>query len=403
MTKHPEDSAPGISAAGETPTGMSAADASLSGEMPSGEHVLLTGFPGFVARRMATRILALDPEAVLVLLVGEAELDAVQALVAALPEAQAARVRPVLGEVGAMDLGMAGHEYQALVASVTVIHHMAGLQDMSIEPAAARRVNVEGTREVLQMAAGCKRLRRLCHWSTAAVAGKRKGVVLEEELDEGQSFHNAYEETRFEAEKLVRSAQRRLPVTVLRPGIIVGDSQTGEIDKLDGPYYLIFLIVHNATQVNLPLPGRGTAPLHVVPVDYVVDAAHALAGDERAAGKTLHLTDPNPLSARRIYELVAEHSHTRPPRGFIPGGLTRTLLRAPGLDRLVRAPRAFMDSFDHQVFYNSRHAQALLADAGVRCPPFDSYVENLVRYVRQRQQERRQARDEADADVDPYE
>lgn len=389
MSEHSDD--PSAS----SPNGAAGADAS-----PVAEQVLITGFPAFAAQRMAAKILAEDARASLVLLVRQADEAATREVLDAWPREQAARVRVLLGEVGAMDLGLAGDEYRVLIEEATTIHHMAGIQDMSVSPAAARQRNVDGTREVIELAGACKRLRRLCHWSTAMVSGKRKGVVLEEELDEGQSFHNAYEETKFEAERLVRAAQRRLPVTVLRPGLIVGDSRTGEIDKLDGPYYLIFLIVNNATQVNLPLPGRGTAPLHVVPVDYVVDAAWVLCQDERAAGKTYHITDPNPLSARRIYELVAEHSRTRLPRGFIPGGLTRTLLRAPGLDRVTRAPRAFMDSFDHQVFYNSRHAQELLAEASVRCPPFDTYVETLVRHVRQRHQARRQARDESV--FDPY-
>src|SRR5262249_18746385 len=148
----------------------------------------------------------------------------------------------------------------------------------------------------------------LVHWSTAAVSGKRKGVILEEELDEGQSFRNVYEATKFEAEKLARSAARRMPVTVLRPGIIVGDSSTGEIGRLDGPYCLMLFIVQGPLDVGLPLPGRGAAPMHLVPIDFVVDAAAALARDERAAGGTYHLTDPNPFAARQIYDLVAERA-----------------------------------------------------------------------------------------------
>jgi thioester reductase-like protein len=214
------------------------------------------------------------------------------------------------------------------------------------------------------------------------VSGKRRGVVLEEELDHGQPFHNFYEETKFEAEKLAQAAQRRLPMTILRPGLIVGDSRTGEIDKLDGPYYLVVLIATNSLQLRVPLPGRGTAPLHLVPIDYVIDAGYQLGLDEQAAGHTFHLTDPNPLPARRVYELVAERSRGKLARGFLPAGLTRTLLRAPGIERLARAPLSFLESFDRQCFYNSRHAAALLEPAGIRCPPFDSYVDNLVQFVR---------------------
>lgn len=363
--------------------------------------VLITGAHGFAARRMAARILGTDPEASVVLLCVEREAETVHGFVSALAPAQGERVRVVPGTVGAMDLGMSGSDYREVAAATTTIHHMAGLQDVRADASVLRRVRVDGTRNVIEMAAACPRLRRLCHWSTAQVAGKRKGVVLEEDLDEGQSFHNAYEETQCEAERLARGAQHRLPVTVFRPGIIVGDSRSGEIDRFDGPYYLMVMIVRNATQVHLPLPGRGTAPLHLVPIDYVIDAAHALSLDEHAAGKTFHLVDPNPLPARRVYELVAEHAKTALPRGFIPTGLARTLLRAPGLERLARAPRAFLDAFDHQVFFNSRHAQALLAETGIRCPPFDTYVDNLLRYIRESLYERREE-DTPEVVEDPF-
>ncbi len=347
------------------------------------ERVLITGFPAFTAQRMAARVLAGDAEARVLLLAREPLAEEAHAFLATLPPEHAARGEVLVGDVCDMDLGLSGAEYEQLIDQVTTIEHLAGIYHMGVDRETARRVNVEGTRGVLQLASDARRLRRMVHWSTAQVAGKRKGIILEEELDENQSFHNFYEQTKFEAEKLARSAQRHLPLTILRPGIIVGDSRTGEIDKFDGPYYLIVLIATNALQVHLPLPGRGTAPLHLVPIDYVIDAAYALSMDERAAGKTFHLTDPHPLSARRVYELVAERSHTKPPRGFIPGRLTKTLLRAPGIEKLARAPLAFLESFDHQVFYNGRHAQELLAERGLRCPSLDTYIDNLVRYVQE--------------------
>jgi thioester reductase-like protein len=251
---------------------------------------------------------------------------------------------------------------------------------------------------VLELAREAIKLRRLCHWSTAAVSGKRKGVILEEEFDEGQAFHNVYEESKFEAEALARSAMRNLPVTVFRPGVIVGDSKTGEIDKFDGPYYLMVLIATNALNLRVPLPGRGSAPLHLVPIDYVVDAAHALSHDERAAGRTFHLTDPNPFAARKVYELVAELSQARLARGFVPTGLARTLLKAPGLERLARAPRSFLEAFDQPSFYNCRGALDLLAGTGIACPPFDRYAEVLVHYVREVHAARRQKLEDESSD-----
>ena len=352
------------------------------GEPTRPDVVLVTGFPAFTARRMALEILARDAEARVFLLARAKFADAARELARALPPQQGSRVEVVEGDVCDMDLGLSGREYRTLAGEITSIQHMAGIYYMGVDRATARRVNVDGTRGVLELAGEADRLRRVCHWSTAAVSGRRKGVVLEEELDEGQSFHNFYEETKFEAEKLARAAQRSLPITILRPGIVVGDSATGEIDKLDGPYYLIVLISTNLLQMRVPLPGRGTAPLHLVPIDFVIDAGYRLSRDERAAGKTFHLTDPNPLPARRIYELVAELSQRKLARGFLPAGLARTLLRAPGLDRLARAPLSLFESFDRQCFYNCRNTVALLQGTGVQCPPFDSYADNLVQFVR---------------------
>jgi thioester reductase-like protein len=300
-----------------------------------------------------------------------------------------------------MDLGLGGGEYKALAAELTAIHHTAAVYYLGAKKELVERVNIDGTRTILELAADCKKLRRLSHWSTAQVSGARSGVILEEELDCGQRFRNIYEETKFEAERLVQKAARRLPITVLRPGVIVGDSKTGEIDKFDGPYYLLVLIVSSPLDVHLPLPGRGNAPLNLVPIDFVVDAAVALSKHPRAAGGTFHLTDPCPFSARTVYELVAQRADRKPPRGVIPAGLARALLKAPGLERLARAPLAFLEAFNHLALYNCRHALALLSECGVRCPPFDDYVDHLVRYVREVQAARRQRLEEETPD--PFE
>jgi len=346
------------------------------------EAVLVTGFPAFTAARMVKKILASDEEADLFVLAREKFHGAASELLGSLPEPQRRRARIVVGDVCDMDLGLAGSELRELADQVTTIHHLAGVYYLGVERDLLQRVNVDGTRGVVELAAECRRLRRLCHWSTAMVSGKRKGVVLEEELDEGQSFRNYWEESKLEAERLVRAAARRLPVTIFRPGVIVGDSRTGEIDKLDGPYYLMVLIVEDPLDMGLPLPGRGAAPLHLVPIDFVVDAAYALSRDERAAGMTFHLTDPCPFAARQIYQLVAERAGKKRPRGFIPTGLARAVMRTPGLERLARAPRTFLESLDQLTFYNCRNTIARLAGTGISCPPFDGYAEHLVRYVK---------------------
>jgi thioester reductase-like protein len=365
------------------------------------ERVLVTGFPSFTATRLAQKILIDDDEARIILLVRDKFAQAASELLDPLPDSRRRRVEILVGDVCDMDLGLSGSEVKQLAEDVTTIHHVAGIYFHGVDRKVAERVNVDGTRGVVELAGECKRLRRLAHWSTATVSGRRKGIILEEELDEGQAFHNFYEETKFEAEKLARAAQRRLPVTIFRPGVIVGDSRTGEIDRFDGPYYLMVLIVQGPLDMHLPLPGRGAAPLHLVPIDFVIDAAYALSLDERAAGGTFHLVDPNPFAARQVYELVAERAHKKRPRGFIPAGLARAVMRTPGFERLARAPRSFLESFDHLAFYNGRHAQALLRGTGIECPAFDSYVDNLIRYVREVHAARRQKLE--DEVFDPFE
>jgi thioester reductase-like protein len=365
------------------------------------EAVLVTGYPSFTAARMTRKVLAADPRARVFVLARDKYARGAEELLAQLPADHASRAQLVVGDVCDMDLGLSGAEYRALADTVTTIHHMAGIYYQGVDREAAQRVNIDGTRGVIELARECKRLRRLCHYSTASVSGRRKGVILEEELDEGQAFHNFYEETKFEAEKLARAAQRLLPVTIFRPGVIVGDSKSGEIDKFDGPYYLMVLILEGPLDVHLPLPGRGVAPLNLVPVDYVIDSAYALALDERAAGGTYHLTDPMPLSARQIYKVVAERANKKRPRGFIPTGVAKALMRTPGLDKLARAPLAFLEGIDHLAFYNPRKALELLDGTGIECPHFEAYVDHLIRYVREVHAARRQKLE--DETFDPFE
>lgn len=365
------------------------------------EAVLVTGFPSFTATRLVKKILASDDTAKVFLLARDKFASAAEEMLGPLPDSHSRRVQIVVGDVCDMDLGLAGDEYKALADKVTTVHHLAGIYYLGADPKVAHRVNVDGTRSVIELVGECRKLRRFCHWSTALVSGKRKGIVLEEELDLGQGFRNYYQETKFHAEKLVRAAAKRLPTTIFRPSIIVGDSRSGEIDKFDGPYYLMVLIVESPLDVHLPLPGRGVAPMHLVPIDYVVDAAYAISLDERAAGGTFHLTDPSPFAARQVYELVAERAHKKRPRGFIPTTLAKAVMRTPGLDRLARAPLSFLEAFDHLAFYNSRKTQALLRGTGIECPPFDSYVDHIIRYVREVHAQRRQKLEEEA--FDPFE
>jgi dephospho-CoA kinase len=343
------------------------------------EVALVTGFPAFTARRMIAKLLASEPQTKLFVLARDKFAPDADALLDSLKAGDRAEV--LVGDVCDMDLGLSSVEYRALSRELTWIHHLAGIYFMGVDEPTMRRVNVGGTRTVLDLARDAARLERLVHWSTTTVSGSREGTVYEEDLEAGQKFHNGYERTKFEAEKLVRNAMRQLPVTILRPSVIVGDSKTGEIDRLDGPYYLMVLIATNASGLRLPILGRGDSPLHVVPIDYVIDAAWHVAQSPGAAGKTFQLVDPQPLSARAVFDGVAEHAKTEKPRGHIPRPIARAVLKTPGLARLGRGPLTFLDLIDHTVHYDQTNTALALAGTTIRCPSLADYLPVLVRHV----------------------
>jgi dephospho-CoA kinase len=343
------------------------------------EVALVTGFPAFTARRMIAKLLASEPETKLYVLARDKFAPHADQLLETLGAGDRAEV--LVGDVCDMDLGLSSVEYRALSRELSWIHHLAGIYWMGIDEKTARSVNVTGTRTVLDLARDAPRLERVVHWSTAMVSGDRRGTWYEEDLEAGQKFHNAYERTKFEAEKLVRSAMHKLPITIMRPGIIVGDSKTGEIDKLDGPYYLITLIATNVSGVRLPLLGRAEAPLHLVPIDYVVEAASQILRREDTMGKTFHIVDPAPLRARDVFDAVADYAHTEKPRGHIPRPIARAVLKTPGLSRLGRGPLAFADLLDHPVHYDQTNTARALAGTPVQCPALADYLPVLVQYV----------------------
>ena len=358
------------------------------------DTTLVTGFPSYTARRMIGKLLESDPEEHVFVLVQDRYSADADELKAALAPKLSKRLNILVGDVSSMDLGLSGKEYRSLVADLTNIHHMAAHLHLGASSEIIKQVNVGGTRGVLELALECHRLRRFNFWSTVHVSGDRSGVIMEDELESNQRFLNTYERTKYTAEKIVRSMSRRVPSTIFRPGVIVGDSSTGEIDRFDGPYYLMVLIVDSPLDLHLPLPGTGDAPLHLVPVDYVIDAAHALSRMQSAVSKTYHLVDPCPLSARSVYQLVAERAHRKTPRGMIPQGLARVFLKLPWVSRMSGSSRTFLEGFDRNVIYNCRHTLDALRHTNIWCPPFESYVDNLVRYVKDVRAARRRSQEE---------
>ncbi|MEP7126792.1 MAG: SDR family oxidoreductase [Byssovorax sp.] len=367
--------------------------------------LLVTGYPSLHARRMIEQILRTEPRSLVYTLKTPetpetpafpppAELD--------LSAEQRARVVFLEGTPHAMDLGLSGAEFRQLAREVDRIHHLAHVGSSAVDRRTAHTINVVGAAEILEFSRAASHLSCLVFHSTAHVSGDRTGVVLEEDLDRGQSFRSDADETRMRAEMLLRRAIREVPIAVVRPTTLVGDTGAGESDRLEGIYLLVLLVVATPAEIAIPFPGRGDTPLNIVPLDYAVRAAHAIGRHPSAPGRTFHLADPDPLSARSAFELVTHAGGRRTTKGSIPSNLAKALLRTPGIDRFARSPKAFVEQLTSNVRYDARNTDQAIASAGITCPPFESYVDDLVNVVRAhvkaRQRRRESVVDEVEID-----
>ena len=343
--------------------------------------VLLTGFPGFIGRRLVSRLLAADPEVRIVALV---EREARGAATEAAGEIDGGRIEILVGDIAERRLGLSDEDYERLRAETTDAYHLAALYNLAVPIEVAQRVNVEGTGNVLELCAGCERLERLNYVSTAYVAGLRRGVVYEHELSLGQRFGNHYESTKFQAELWVQGAMNRVPVTVYRPAIVVGDSRSGETRKFDGPYYMLRVIARSV-RAGVPIPqfGRSGAPFNVVPVDFVVDALAACGTDPGSVGETLHLVDPDPITAAELLALLAHEYADKELGPRVPAGIVAESLRLKVVrDLFAGAPRESIRYLNHPVRFDTRRAEKVLGPLGLRCPPVREYVEPMVSFFR---------------------
>jgi thioester reductase-like protein len=344
--------------------------------------VLVTGFPGFIGGRLVEALLGDAPESHVVALVEPRMADKARDLAERL---DGGRIEVLSGDITKRHLGLVDADYERLAAQLTAVYHLAAVYDLAVPLEIATRVNVDGTGNVLALCEACERLERLHYVSTAYVAGVRKGHVYEHELALGQRFKNHYESTKFQAEVWVREAMDKVPTTIYRPAIVVGDSRTGETPKFDGPYYML-RVISRAVRWRQPIPrfGRAEAPFNVVPVDFIIDAMTTADDAPELVGSTLHLVDPEPVSAAQVFDLLALEYAGRTSAYRLPPRLVAAALRLPAVRRLFSgAPPQSIRYLNHPVYFDTRAARELLEPRGVRCPRLEEYVGPLVKFFRE--------------------
>jgi thioester reductase-like protein len=347
------------------------------------ETILFTGFPGFIGLRLLPRILELRPRARIECLVQEKFLEPAGAAVASIAEAHPrtkGRLGLLRGDITRPGLGLDPGPGRGLQGRVREAYHLAAVYDLAVSREVARRINVEGTRNVLDFLQEAPRFSRLHYVSTAYVSGRATGIFRESDLDIGQGFKNHYEETKFQAEvEVVRS---RVPRTIYRPGVVVGDSRTGETGKFDGPYFVLRAMERMPSPGAFIRLGRGRGTVNVVPVDFVVEALARLSTAPVSQGKTYHLTDPHPHSARELTEIFARALGKTFVYLPVPLGLARVLFQPKAVQRFFGMPVEALEYFDDNVRHDATQATQDLRALGVQCPPLEEYVPRLVAFYR---------------------
>jgi len=350
--------------------------------MAASETVFLTGFPGFIGSRLLRR-LAKEPLN-FVLLVQPPLLEAARADLREIASETGRQPQDFVilpGDITQPNLGLDARDLEHARSVTTIIFHLAAIYDLGVQRELALNVNLQGTRNVNEFAVTVPRLEHYHYVSTCYVAGKRKGRILETDLQHAAGFRNHYEETKYLAEIEVDRLKSKLPITIHRPAVVVGDSKTGETAKYDGIYYLIHYLLRWPRFLSRWNIGNDVVKLNLVPVDFVVEALAALTRDERVVGKTLQLADPDPLTTAEIFDAVSERLTGSASLLKIPASVVQFSLMLPPSPFLTGLPHRGVPYFFLKQTYDTSQSTALLGSCGIRCPPFRSYVKNVVAFA----------------------
>src|SRR3984893_10283451 len=350
--------------------------------MAFNETVFVTGFPGFIATRLVRRLANEGAQFILLSLPAFLPLARAEAAeIARETGVDIGRLRIVEGDITKYNLGLSAAELERARRETTTVFHLAAIYDLAVAANIARRVNVEGTRNVNKFAKSIERLKRYHYVSTCYVAGKRKGLIMEAELPHDAGFRNHYEETKYLAETSVEALKSELPITIHRPAVVCGDSRTGETAKYDGIYYLIHYLRMWPGALTLLNIGNREVRLNLVPIDFVIDAMTALAKDEKSIGVTVQLADPAMPSTHDLFDEIAKALRGRESFATVPPRLVYPVLMLPFSPKITGLPHSAVPYFFLAQTYDTTNARQLLEPHGIRCPAFHDYAPALIDFV----------------------
>jgi NAD(P)-dependent dehydrogenase (short-subunit alcohol dehydrogenase family) len=352
----------------------------------------VTGATGFIGRNLVEQLL--EREGTIYVLVREGSRGRLEELRSRWGAADD-KIVPVIGDLSQEQLGVGG-QVDELKGNVDHFFHLAAIYDMTADAESQRVANVEGTREAVRLAEALD-AKHFHMASSIAAAGLYKGTFTEDMFEEAHNVENhPYFQTKHESEAVVRE-ECDLPWRIYRPGIVVGDSETGEMDKIDGPYYFFKLIQRARNAVPQWFPGVGIEgrEINLVPVDFVAKAMDHIAHQDGLDGKVFHLTDPNPMSAGQIINTFAKAAHAPEAAmrldskmlDIVPKQVRSGLMMLPPVKRItdqvlndLGIPRSVLVYINYPTSFDSTNTQQALEGSGISVPPLPTYADKLWDY-----------------------
>ena len=353
----------------------------------------VTGATGFIGRRLVKTLLARRGSVVYFLLRPESE-----AKVSALLEywgVGKSRAIPVYGDLTTKKLGVAADAVKALKGQVDHMYHLAAVYDLSADEESQVQVNIEGTRNMVEFAKAID-AKHVHHVSSIAAAGLYEGVFREDMFEEAEGLDHPYFNTKHESEKIVRK-ECKVPWTVYRPAMVVGDSTTGEMDKIDGPYYF-FKLIQRMRQILppwFPSVGLEGGRVNIVPVDFVVAALDHISHHVRASGGCFHLVDPTGYRVGDVLDIFSKAAHAPKMNlfvnaallGFIPKSVKKGMMALAPVRRVRNAvmkdlgvPEDILTFVNYPTRFDRRATDAALKGSGIECPNLHDYAWRLWDY-----------------------
>ena len=356
----------------------------------------ITGASGFIGKRLVKTILA--RQNTMVYFLSRASGAKGEKQCAALLEywgVDDKRAIAVAGDLTQPELGVAAADRKKLAGKIAHFAHLAAIYDLKASAEEQQAGNIDGTRNAVQFANVIK-AGRFHHVSSIAAAGLYEGVWREDMFDEAENLEHAYFATKHESEAIARK-ECAMPWRVYRPGLVVGDSSTGEMDKIDGPYYFFKLIqrLRSLLPPWVPMVGLEGGRMNIVPVDFVAAAMDHIGHAAGEDGNVFHLTDPNPKRIGEVLNLFCEAGHA--PRmsmrvdarmfNFIPSAVRQGMSMLPPVKRITEMvlkdlgiPAAVMKFINYPTRFDSRNTERVLKGSQIKVPRLDKYADKLWDY-----------------------